>query len=255
MSKTSLVIDERAGGVAAVGRALTILAVFAERDDALTLAQISQSTGFYGSTILRLIESLKDYGYIRRLADGRYDVGPEPMRLARRYQESFRLGDVVMPVLRRLAEESGTTASFYVINGNVRVCLHRVEPARVVRVSSHEGDRLPLDRGAAGKILRAFSGARLEPFETIRRTCYATSFGERDPQTAAIAAPVFGVGQELRGALNLSGLREHFTARHIALLRRHVLASAAQLTEALGGDPSVYRIRSKTRRSETRRTA
>jgi DNA-binding IclR family transcriptional regulator len=237
-----------AAGVAAVERALAILAVFADRDDALTLAQLAKRTGLYKSTILRLIGSLEHCGYIRRLSDGRYHVGPEPMRLAHLYQQSFRLGDAVMPVLRQLAERCGVTASFYVLDVNMRVCLHRVEPSRLVRVFLREGDRLPLDRGASGKVLRAFSGGRDDAFEAVRKVFYATSLGERDPQTAAIAAPVFGVAQVMHGALNLSGLREHFTPKYIAMLRRHLLAAAAELTQSLGGDATVYDTRSKADR-------
>ena len=239
---------EAAGGVAAVDRALGILAIFAERDDALTLAQIAQRSGLYKSTILRLIGSLERFGYIRRLADGRYQVGPEPMRLAQLYQQSFRLRESVMPVLDRLAHQCGVTASFYVLEGNTRVCLHRVEPPRLVRVFLREGDRLPLDRGASGKVLRAFSGARGELFDAVRKAACATSFGERDAQTAAIAAPVFGVGQKLHGALNLSGLREQFTPKHIAVLRRQLLAAAAELTRALGGDAAPLAARGRSDR-------
>ncbi|HEV2009132.1 MAG TPA: IclR family transcriptional regulator [Burkholderiales bacterium] len=239
---------EGVGGVAAVERALTVLAVFADRDDALTLAQIAQRSGLYKSTILRLIESLERFGYIRRLPDGRYHIGPEPMRLANLYQQSFRLADVVVPVLKQLAAQCGVTASFYVLDGNMRVCLHRVEPSSIVRVSLHEGDRLPLDRGAGGKVLRAFSGAKGELFDSVRKTCCATSFGERDPQTAAIAAPVFGVTQTLRGVLNFSGLREQFTPKHVTKLRRHILAAAAALTQALGGDASMFSTRASTDR-------
>jgi DNA-binding IclR family transcriptional regulator len=231
---------EIGSGVAAVERALRILAVFEDRDEPLTLAQVAQRSGLYKSTILRLVASLERFGYIRRLADGRYHIGPEPMRLAQLYQQSFRLSDAVMPVLRRLANECSVTASFYVREGDARVCLHRVEPARIVRISVHEGDRLPVDRGASGKVLRAFSGEKGEVFDAVRKACYAASFGERDPYTAAIAAPVFGVGQVLRGVLNFSGLREIFTPRHVAELRRHIVAAAAELTQSLGGDTSVF---------------
>jgi DNA-binding IclR family transcriptional regulator len=239
---------EAVGGVAAVDRALAILAVFADRDDALALAEISQRTGLYKSTILRLIESLERHGYIRRLPDGRYHIGPEPMRLAQLYQQSFRLADAVMPVLRRLAGECGVTASFYVLDGNMRVCLHRVEPSSIVHVSLHEGDRLPLDRGAGGKVLRAFSGAKGELFDAVRKAYCATSFGERDPQTAAIAAPVFGVNQALCGVLNFSGLREQFTPKQVAKLRRQILAAAAVLTQALGGEASMFGTRTGAER-------
>ena len=245
MVKASSWALEAGGGVAAVERAFTILAVFADRDDALTLAQLAQRTGLYKSTILRLIESLARHGYIRRLSDGRYHIGPEPMRLAHLYQQSFRLGDAVIPILRQLAEQCGVTASFYVLDGNMRVCLHRVEPSRLVRVSLREGDRLALDRGASGKVLRAFSGAPGVEFEAVRKVYYATSFGERDPQTAAISAPVFGVSQALQGALNLSGLIEQFTPDYIAMLRGRLFAAAARLTQALGGDVAVYGTNSR----------
>jgi DNA-binding IclR family transcriptional regulator len=170
------------------------------------------------------------------------------MRLAHLYQQSFRLGESLLPVLDRLAHQCGVTASFYVFEGNTRVCLHRVEPPRMVRVFLREGDRLPLDRGASGHVLRAFSGARGEQFDAVRRAAYATSFGERDAQTAAIAAPVFGVRQVLHGALNLSGLREQFTPRQVAVMRRQLLAAATELTRALGGDAALLAARGRADR-------
>ena len=42
-------------GVAAVDRALTILSAFDGEPNALTLAALSRRTGFYKSTLLRLI--------------------------------------------------------------------------------------------------------------------------------------------------------------------------------------------------------
>lgn len=241
--------SNKSGGVAAVDRALSILAVFGDHDEALTLAELAARSGLYKSTILRLAESLARYGYLRRLPDGRYHVGPEPLRLANLYQRWFRLHDVVVPVLRRLAQASGETASFYVREGEMRVCLHRAEPARVVRVFLREGDRLPLDRGAAGKVLRAFGAARGAALDDVRRRMYAVSYGERDPETAAIACPVFGVMDELRGALNFSGVRERFTVQHVAKLRALLFAAAAELTHTLGGDTEKFELRAGVERT------
>lgn len=227
-------------GVAAVDRALAILGAFGVRETELTLAQLAQRTGLYKSTILRLTESLQNAGYVRRRESGRYAIGPEPLRLAHVYQESFHLRDVVQPTLRELAEASGDTASFYVRDGNARVCLHRVEPLSIVRVTVREGERLPLDRGASGHVLLAFSGASGERYEQIRAKLFATSLGERDPLTAAMAVPVFGPGDVLVGALNLSGLRERYAAAYIAKTRPLLLAAGAALTRTLGGAPTIF---------------
>ncbi|MGH8703940.1 MAG: IclR family transcriptional regulator, partial [Burkholderiales bacterium] len=223
-------ISAASRGVAAVERALSVLGAFRAADEALALAEIARRTGLYKSTALRLLGSLERFGYVRRLESGRYAVGPEPARLARLYQQSFRVGDVVVPVLRELAGASGETASYYVREGGSRVCLHRVEPARAVRVALYEGDRLPLEKGASGKVLRAF-GARPDPaLAAVRARMHATSFGERDPGAAAVACPVFGTMQELKGALALAGPRERFGAKRVGELTRLVREAAARVT-------------------------
>ena len=63
---------------------------------------------------------------------------------------------------------------------------------------------------------------------------------------------MFDIAQTLRGALDLSGLREHFTPEYVSILRRQLLAAAAELTQALGGNAPVYGVRSKADRGEAR---
>jgi DNA-binding IclR family transcriptional regulator len=239
----------RGGGVAAVDRALSVLAVFREGDSVLTLAELAERTGMYKSTILRLCGSLERHGYLQRLDGSGYRLGPTPMRLASLYQRAFRLADLVVPVLRDLVARSGESASFYVREGPVRVCLHRVDSPLSVRDHVREGDQLPLDKGAAGRVLLAFGGEDGDVYARIRRRYVAATFGERDRETAAVAAPVFRIGQELAGALSISGPVHRFPPRTAARLGAMVLAAAADLTEALGGDrrPFEERIRRRVR--------
>jgi DNA-binding IclR family transcriptional regulator len=226
----------RGAGVAAVDRALSVLAAFREGDSVLTLAEMAERTGMYKSTILRLCASLESHGYLHRLDGAGYRLGPTPMRLASLYQRSFRLGDVVVPALRALVTRSGESASFYVREGTVRVCLHRVDSPLSVREHVREGDHLPLDKGAAGRVLLAFSGEEGEVYDRVRRRYVTATFGERDRETAAVAAPVFRSGQELTGALSVSGPVYRFSPRIAARLATVVLSAAADLTVALGGD-------------------
>ncbi|WP_273825688.1 IclR family transcriptional regulator [Pseudomonas asplenii] len=223
------------GGVAAVDRAFAILGAFEPDRTSLPLAEIARRTGLYKSTILRLMSSLERAGFIRRLADGQYAVGHEPLRLAQVYQASFRLRDTIYPVLEALTEESGETSSFYVLENDIRVVLFRVEPKRAVRFSIHEGDRFPLHAGASGKILRAFGPPADRALAEVREQFWATSFGERDPDTASISAPVFGMGHEFKGALTLSGPSERFNREQLQAARLLLLKRAAQATNLLGG--------------------
>ena len=56
-------------GVAAVERALSIVAALETADHPLALAELAVRTGFYKSTILRLLGSLLTTGYATRLPD------------------------------------------------------------------------------------------------------------------------------------------------------------------------------------------
>lgn len=220
--------------VRAVSRALAILEAFTEHDLALPLSEIARRTGMYKSTALRLAETLCQRGYLVRCDDGTYRVGPAPFHLGMLYQKSFRLEEVVRPVLRELALQCGETASFYVREGNWRVCLFRVESPRPIRHSVAEGDRLPLHLGAAGKVLLAFSGEAGEEFEAIRARGYAVTRGERDSEAGAVAAAVLGWKGMLRGALTLSGPKERFEPPADQRLVSSLLPEAARLSRALG---------------------
>ncbi len=237
----------KTSGVAAVERALAILDAFREGDDGLTLAEIAARTRMYKSTILRLCASLERYGYLWRVSDGRYRLGPTPMRLGSLYQRGFSLAGRVVPVLRHLANDSGESASFYVRHGAVRVCLHRVDSPAPIRDHVREGDHLPLDRGAAGRVLLALGGAKGAAFALVRRDLIAASFGERNPETAAVACPVFRVGQELVGALSLSGPLYRFRPAAVKRMSLALMRAAADLTAALGGDRKPFDERASAR--------
>lgn len=228
------------GGVAAVNRALSILAAFEHSVDGMTLTDLMNATGLYHSTILRLCESLENFRYLKRLADGRYMLGPMPFYLGTIYQASFHLRDYALPILRELSKQCRETSAIYIREGDDRICLHRVELARRVRMNVQEGDRVELNKGAAGKILLAYAGEAGAPFEEIRQLGYSVSLAERDSESAGIAAPVFGSGQRIVAALSLGVPLFRFDEATFALCLPLVRDAARRLTLDLGGDASMF---------------
>ena len=222
------------GGVDAVERALRILECFTSERPSCSLAELARETGFHKSTILRLIHSLEHFNYIERDAAGRYHVGPAPWRLGAIYRQGFHLGDAVCPVLRELLELTGETVAFYVRRGDHRVCLYRENSRRAARHHVEVGEALLLDKGSGGHVLQAFDGARGPLYEQIRRDGYAVSLGERDPDVAGVAAPVFGPDGNLVGALLISGLRWRFTQSRVSELVEHVVRGARDVGHRLG---------------------
>src|SRR3712207_3544514 len=144
-------------GVAAVDRALAVLAAFRRGDVSLSLAELSARTGLVKSTIMRLAVSLERHGLIVRLSNGSYQLDAEVLRLGMIYQQSFSLEKFVVPVLEELVARSNETASFYIRRGEQRLCLFRVETPHLLRLHIQQGDMLPMDSSATAQVLRIFS--------------------------------------------------------------------------------------------------
>lgn len=226
-----------ASGVAAVDRALAVLvALGADGSGApVTLAALAARTGLYKSTILRLLESLSRANYAQRAGDRGWRLGPGPVPLADAYRRGFRIADLVAPVLREMRSACGESASFYVRDADRRLCLCRIDAAHPVRDAVREGDRLPLDRGAAGRAFLAFASAATMR-AAVAEERVLVSYGERSAETAGIAAPVFGADDALAGVIGFSGPITRFTPPLVHAMRVEAAAAAARVTRALGGD-------------------
>ncbi|MGB3289391.1 MAG: helix-turn-helix domain-containing protein [Burkholderiaceae bacterium] len=230
---SSTPVSETDGGVAAVDRALAIVGAIAQQAEPITLADLSRATGFYKSTLLRLIVSLERASLVVRRIDGRYALGSYAHELGRRYEATYRLTEVLLPILRELVDHGSESASFHVYHdGESRVCVLRVDSNHSTLDRIREGDLLPLNRGAAGRLITAFYGTGATP---SRANVLALSMGERDPSCAAVACAVFAANNDFCGAISLSGPKERFSAAAIKRMNELVMDAARSATEALGG--------------------
>lgn len=240
-SSTSGVDDQTEGvGVAAVNRALSLLAAFSKQHRSFTLTQLAEHTGLYKSTVLRLAESLEVAGYLYRDREGIYTLGPAPLRLAALYRSSLHPSEFVMPALRELSSLTGESAALYTRAGNKRLCAYRISSPRAISDNVQQDELLPLDKGAGGHVLQAFSGEAGERYEDIRSNSYCLTLGERDHETAAMACPIFGAAQKLEGALSVSGPLHRFTPEAVHTIHMHLIATATKITMHFGGDPTVF---------------
>lgn len=222
-------------GVASADRALSVLSAFRKGDRCLSLAELAQRTGLVKSTIMRLAISLEEHGYLAREDDGSYRLDAEVLRLGTVYTQSFRLEAHVVPVLEEMVARTGESAAFYVRRGERRLCLFRVDSPHLLRMHVRVGDALPLDGSAIAQVLRAFAPRPLPAYAAALDLPIVT-MGATDPHTGAMAAPVFGPGEALAGALALSAPVTRWTPEAQAAARPILAEAAAALTRRIGGE-------------------
>jgi DNA-binding IclR family transcriptional regulator len=170
-------------------RGLRVLSVLARSPGGLTVTELSSAVGVNRTVVYRLVATLEQHGLARRDATGRLHVGLGVLALARGLQPVLR--ELANPVLRRLAEELGTTAHLTVADGGEALAIAVVEPSWTdFHVAYRVGARHPLSQGAAGKAIllgrrRAQDGSVDEDF--------VQTVGELQAGARGIAAPVMGV--------------------------------------------------------------
>jgi DNA-binding IclR family transcriptional regulator len=216
---------------------MDILDLFLQAPDGLTVTAIATATQINKSTVVRLCATLEGRGYLWRNRLGSYFLGPQINRLSRVFHEQFNLETLVRPVLVGLRDETGESASLYVVDGDARVCLFRENSTHPIRHVVEEGTRLPFNKGVVGRVLRAFSGAQGAEFAKIRRDGHLDADG-REAFTASVATPVLTQSGQLIGALVVSGLANRFDARQRTLALQLMNNANLKLMDQFPADSS-----------------
>jgi DNA-binding IclR family transcriptional regulator len=141
----------------------------------VAFSEIHQQTGLPKSTVHRLVLALELHGFLRRDVGGRIVTG---VRFA-----TGMLPQIAEPILRRLTEETGESSQVYVRRGEHRMCVAAVESSQELRTTVDIGTLLPVERGAAGRLLSGDS-------DGVRRG-WVQSVGDREPGIASVSAPIF----------------------------------------------------------------
>lgn len=259
MNKLPEMPKESTRYVEAVLKALDILECFQEEPQ-LSLKKISELTGLHKSRIMRLCGTLISRGYLLYDAEtGLYKLGPKVLSFVQAYEQSSNLISLARPLLKYLAQQTGESASLFVIDGLQRLCVAREEGTYSLRYNIVEGQRMPLYAGAGGKVLLAFGSEELrkkvlrkghlrkltphtirdpkqlrKELENIRQQGYACSFGERDAEVAALAAPIFDHEGKICASLSIAGPISRFSPEHNVQHLKILLTTAKRISEMLG---------------------
>jgi DNA-binding IclR family transcriptional regulator len=221
-----------AGNSAEPGRSVTskvvaILLTFTT-GSAYSLTEIARLAGLSVSTAYRLAAELAQSGFLERTDEGHYRIGPN-LRVLGAQASGLppNLHERARRVMEDLAAASGTAGvRLGVLSGVDVAFIDRPAGGRPASMS-FEAVNLPAHATAMGKALLAFSPPKLvetliarglkryTPFtlispERLRRSLQVTRLTrvavarrELDPDTVAVAVPVFGAGGHVVAALEL----------------------------------------------------
>jgi len=129
------------------------------------LSEITHHTGLPKATVLRLLESLRQAGYLTFDTDARtYQVGLRALALSNNVSYEDTLLNVARPIMERLREKLGWPSDLAVFQHDKMVILDTNRQPGVLSSNRSIGSRVPMLASATG---RAYLAAR--PVEDRRR--------------------------------------------------------------------------------------
>ena len=228
--------------IAGVERALDVLGLFADREASdLGVTEIAEALDLSKAVVHRILSSFRVKGFVELDEDTRrYRIGPRTLTVGMSYLHRLDKLDVARSSLIELSERTGETATQSVRAGMRAVYVAQVPSPRQIRVVVQLGDAHRLHVGSESKVLLAYApphtreayvlqndidgdpDALTEELEAIRAQGHHVSFGEREPDAGAAAAPVLDHTGTAIAALTVSGPVERFREQvedHVKVLK------------------------------------
>jgi DNA-binding IclR family transcriptional regulator len=219
--------------------------------------EIARATGINASTVSRILATLVAAGYVEHVADtGRYRLGVRVIQLAQGALARLDVRQVTRPLLDRLVEETGETATLSLPAEHDAITADFV-PGRASVISvARVGRPSILHCTAVGKVMLAFGPhgtaalelplprltdatiTSLEQLEAevdrVRVRGWAVAVGEREADLNAVAAPVFD-GRGLVAILGLQGPAPRFTPERLEAAAEPLVVAADEASRGMGG--------------------
>lgn len=253
------------GGVGSVARALSVLEALPGGREGIRASELARAVGVNPSTASRLLATLAAHRMAERTPQGTWRLGLGVLALSDRVLSGLDLRERAHPWLRWLVEETGETATLSLPGAGEAITIDFVPSPRSVVSMARIGRPSAPHATATGKVMLVFGaagaqepravaarldvlerftertlcdpGALAEQLRVVRARGLAHAVGEREPDLAALAAPVVGRRGELRAIVGLQGPVARLPAARREELETPLLRAAAEIATALGSTP------------------
>jgi len=205
----------------------------------MTLAELNTVLESPKSSLLNLLRPLVADGYLNH-DNGRYRLGPTIFRLAANIIAVWNFSNVIRPYLEELQQRSRESVYLGVLDRTAKAITYvdSIDSPHLVRYSVPVGAVRPLYCTAAGRVLLAFADSEFQEeylrstkleartdrtlsnrkalraeLDRILKTRLSVSVGEMFPESAAVAAPIFGAHGRIVAAIAVGAPSERLQPR------------------------------------------
>lgn len=214
-------------------KTLDILEQFDFEARSLSVPELAARLKQPQSSVYRHMRVLKEKGFLIEYSPGLYSLGYIFLKLARIVKMDIDLPTISQEAMRELTRATGETSILLVHSNLQSVCLATVPSGHPIKVSSEQGNIVPIYGGASSKALLAYMDDQvvediykkgivkkhtentildldkmLEHLKEIRQNEYSYSDSEIDYGVISYGMPIFKSNRKLVASLSIAGPKE-----------------------------------------------
>ncbi len=242
-------------------KTLDFLEYFIQHNE-LSLAELVELSGMPKSTVFRIIQTLELRGFVAKTSihnPPRYQLGLKLLEFGNIVAQRLEIRKIALPYMLQLRDRVDEAVNLIIRDQDEGVYIEKVDTRQYVRVYTQVGRKSPLYAGACPRILLSYLPDE-EITEILERTelkkvapdtntdkqvlwqwirearqnGYTVSYGELEPDSAAIAVPIYDFSGKVVAGLSLAGANSRFQQDRLELLVRETKEAAKQIMEKLG---------------------
>ncbi len=239
-------------------KGLRVLDLLAQAAQPMGVTEVAEAMDLVKSNAHRVLKTLVAAGYAAPVEDtGRYRATLKLWSLGSQVSTGSALRQVAAPVLGRLRDATGETAFLALLDNEHVTYVEIQSSARLLRVHTAVGARMPAHGTAAGKLLLAFDETAARAFlvdphqrytphtledpvalkaelKKIRQQGWAVNRGEFREEISGLAVPVFDAQRKAIASAGISGPTERFRPAALKEWLPLVQAAGAELSRMMG---------------------
>ncbi len=141
----------------ALDKSLAILEILFQENSPLSIAELSKRLGIYPSTIHRILDTLRYWGYVEQDPHTqKYQLGLKVLELGMTKLQGMELIKEAASYLKELQNQSNETVHLAILEEGEVLYLDKEESSQSIRMVSRVGRRVPTHCTALGKVLLAY---------------------------------------------------------------------------------------------------
>lgn len=206
----------------------------------LGVTELANATALPKTTVHRLLKTFEAHHWVEFNGAKKYQLSWGILPMAKSFLMSLDVRAIAQSYMVAIRDQLQQSVNLFLAQGDYRICIERVAADKPLRHDIKIGTVYPIFKGAAGKIfgtyMADFKDTDMSAAESlqIRHDGFVVTRGNRVPDAASIAVPIFSFGNKLEAVMTISGPIGDYTEERVKEYLAVMVALGQTISKQMG---------------------